>query len=283
MKSLKNMFFIFFVAIASFTLMGISKVNAALMGFTLQPPICNPNELDPGESAKCFLIGTASQAGPTHGFAIRLYTTDGLLFDDATVKSINGLTSQVILKASANSGGVTGNLKINGEDKPVTCNYDTNISIVDSSQTNKEAWMIEDGDDFRCVYFYSTNTEGVFTPTATAITDTEKSQIGQSNVSASLLLIGTVDVHLDEKISNASGCGELCVAAIEKSDANAYAVGADAAAPGYFCSEVHYDVGGVAGVPNTGAFASYAVLAAGVLVAISAIAIAKKHNKIYRV
>lgn len=283
MKSLKNMFFVFFVAIASFTLLGISKVNAALMNFKLQPPICNPNELDAGESAKCFLVGTANQAGPSHGFAIRLYTTDGLLFDDATVKSINGLTSQIILTASANSSAITGNLKINGQDTPVTCNYDTRISIEDSSQKNKDAWMIEDGDDFRCIYFYSTNTEGVFTPSATAITEAEKTQMGQSNVSSSLLLIGTVDVHLDENISNASGCGELCVAAIEKSDTGAYAVGADSAASGYYCSEIHYDVGGVAGVPNTGAFASYAVLAAGVLVAISAIAIAKKHNKIYKV
>ena len=36
-------------------------------------------------------------------------------------------------------------------------------------------------------------------------------------------------------------------------------------------------------IPKTGSFASYAVLAAGALIALSAITIAKKHNKFYRV
>ena len=36
-------------------------------------------------------------------------------------------------------------------------------------------------------------------------------------------------------------------------------------------------------VPKTGSFASYAVLAAGALIAISAITVAKKHNRFYKV
>ena len=36
-------------------------------------------------------------------------------------------------------------------------------------------------------------------------------------------------------------------------------------------------------LPKTGNFASYAVLAAGALIALSAITVAKKHNKFYRV
>ena len=48
----------------------------------------------------------------------------------------------------------------------------------------------------------------------------------------------------------------------------------------YVCQEVHYK-GGVN--PDTGTFASYALLVAGALIAIAAITLAKKNTKLYRV
>ena len=53
----------------------------------------------------------------------------------------------------------------------------------------------------------------------------------------------------------------------------------------YACAEVHYNETGT--LPGdgteTGAFASYALLVAGALVAISAITLAKKNNKFSRI
>lgn len=284
MKKAKNYLLLSIIAICSFAMAGMLRVNASNNGFKLyaNSPVCDPSTgLKPGDMTTCYIVGSVSSAdGTSHGFGVRAYTTDGLLFKDATVTNIDGQTSQLILDPNAQSAG-QGKINING-DVTVTCQYDKNINITNAKNQNmKDKWMIEDDDEFKCIYFYSTSETDAFKTSVAGPNDVVKKVLGTEG-SNLIMVIGTITAQIDPTITNKSDCGELCVSVVEAASKGDYTNIFDANGD-YACTEVHYEAGGVAGSPNTGAFASYAVLAAGVLVAISAIAIAKKHNKIYRV
>lgn len=116
-------------------------------------------------------------------------------------------------------------------------------------------------------------------------------------------VIGAYKVQITA--TTGSGCGQICVQTTEiKTDLDWTCVAAETSEtdpkrydgtdctdittsqPG--CTEVHYDLTSKAepepeDQPNSGAFASYTILAAGALIAISAITIAKKHNRISKI
>ena len=94
------------------------------------------------------------------------------------------------------------------------------------------------------------------------------------------MVIGKVIAHIDASLKDSS-CGELCVYAREAKDTSSYTMEGSET---YFCSEVHYTGDNTpASNVDTGAFTSYLLLAAGAVVAIGAVVLAKKNNKFYKV
>ena len=270
MKTIKNLLLVTFVSICSFLLVGVLDVSASI-GFANDTPVCSPNEnLKPGGKTTCYIRGKGSQSnGTVHGFVTRLYTTDGLIFDSVE-PYIDG-TNAVAYEASANS------------DKQETIKIDDNTSINFTCTFNAELkapkadWQIGEGDPYRCALFYSTTKDASITVKSGAPKADIQNLTGTGN---GMMVIGKVIAHIDENIDANSSCGELCVFTKEANGVTNYKM---EGSEDYFCTEVHYGPGQPPAGPPTGAFASYAILAAGALVAISAVAIAKKHNKIYRV
>lgn len=271
MKTLKNLLLVIFVSICSFLFVGVLDVSASI-GFANDTPVCSPNEnLKPGGKTTCYIRGKGNQSNSdgVHGFVTRLYTTDGLIFDSVEPYIEN--TSAVAYEASANS-----------EEKK-TINLDNSAKIEFTCTFNaalkapKADWQIGDGDPYRCALFYSNTSSGKITVNMGAPKKDIQNLTGTGN---GMMVIGKVIAHIDENVDANSSCGELCVFTKEANDTNSYKLeGSD----NYFCTEVHYTTGKPPAGPPTGAFASYAILAAGALIAVSAVAIAKKHNKIYRV
>lgn len=277
MKKSKYLFLTALFAICTFVLLGVGQVKAAYVGFTLQSPACDPNEgLLPGETSTCYIAGTSSQSGPAHGFIANVYTTDGLRYVKAyKYPSTSGNVDVLELEASAASSTKKGTLTYTSGSEEFTCRYDTNV------KAEKTAWQIEDGDDFRCVVWYSKG-ENFYNGVNNAPTDSIKELTGDGN---GMIVLGSIEVKVDDSIENQSSCGELCIAVKEMEESGNYA-SFDETLGTYKCTEVHYTAGSPAAAddqPDTGAFTSYLLLAAGAFVAISAVTIAKKHNKFYRV
>ena len=271
MKTIKNLLLVTFVSICSFLLVGVLDVSASI-GFANDTPECDPNtDLKPGGKTTCYLRGKGNQTngGGVHGFVTRLYTTDGLIFD--SVQPYIDNTSAVAFEASANSD----------ETKTIKIDESTNIEFTctfnPALKAPKADWQIGDGDPYRCALFYSNTKDGKILVSSGAPKSDIQNLTGTGN---GIMVIGKVIAHIDENIDANSSCGELCVFTKEANDTNSYKLeGSD----NYFCTEVHFTAGKPPAGPPTGAFASYAILAAGALIAVSAVAIAKKHNKIYRV
>lgn len=96
-------------------------------------------------------------------------------------------------------------------------------------------------------------------------------------------VIGWFNVKLAESAGTTQkDCGQICINPNFYASATSYTgvASGDSQNP---CAFI-YPVDTVTVTPsNTGSFASYAILAAGAFIAISAVAIAKKHNKFYKV
>ena len=272
MKTLKNLLLVIFVSVCSFLFVGVLDVSASI-GFANDTPVCSPNEnLKPGGKTTCYIRGKGNQSngGGVHGFVTRLYTTDGLIFD--SVQPYIDNTSAVAYEASANSDKQeTITLSDNSTTISFKCTFDATL------KAPKADWQIGQGDPYRCALFYSNTKEGKITVNNGAPKSDIQKLTGTGN---GIMVIGKVIAHIDENVDANSSCGELCVFTKEANDTSSYKLeGSD----DYFCTEVHYTTGKPPAGPPTGAFASYAILAAGALIAVSAVAIAKKHNKIYRV
>ncbi len=284
MKSIKKLLSILFVSISSFVLVGVMNVSAQV-GFSNSEPVCMPENVKPGEEVTCYLRGNgthttvASDAGngqedvqgKTHGFVVRLYTTDGLLFD--RVEPYINDTNAASLVASAQSQSSNETIKLDGDNDTIsfTCTFDSEI------KAPKAEWKIEEGDDYRCALFYSKTKTPVITVESAKPNDDIKAKTGEGN---GIMVIGKVIAHIDKNLKDSS-CGELCVYAREAKDTGSYTMEGSET---YFCSEVHYTGDGTpASNVETGAFTSYLLLAVGAAVAIGAVVLAKRNNKFYKV
>ena len=279
MKNYRNLFLLTVLSICSFLLVGVVTVNASV-GYANKKPVCDPADaaagLKPGDSTTCYVIGNASHASTdssVHGFMVRMYTTDGLIFD--SVQPYVAGTKAVSYVAAAASDQKNTITLDGGTNIEVTCKYDTQL------KAEIPDWQIntEKGDEFRCAFYYSSGTSNAFTPAAAKPGTDIQGLTGTDN---GLMVIGKVIAHIDQNAKNESRCGELCVFAKEAESTSSYA-NLNEGTGTYMCAEVHYTADSVATNTPTGAFVSYAILAAGALIAVSAVAIAKKHNKIYKV
>lgn len=285
MKSIKKLLSILFVSISSFVLVGVMNVSAQV-GFANGTPVCTPDNVKPGEEVTCYLTGKGNHTtvssegsgddadvdGRTHGFVTRLYTTDGLMFDRVE-PYIEG-TSAAALEATAQSASNKQDITLEGGEKiDFTCTYKGDL------KAPKADWKIEEGDDYRCALFYSKGKSPVVTVTLGAPPADIQDKTGTGN---GIMVIGKVITHIDKDLKDSS-CGELCVYSKEAKDTSSY-TNALEGSEDYVCAEVHYTGDGTpASNVETGAFTSYLLLAAGAVVAIGAVVLAKKNNKFYKV
>jgi hypothetical protein len=284
MKKIKNMLLMSLLTICAVAIVGIDKVYAVpfQLGGTINL-VCEPDTITAGEGTDCYLVGrpNPTNGDAVHGYVTYAYTTEFLELNGATVNQNIPNTGAHFMEASSATGGLTatGNMPtgMNG----IVCNYDS---------------AIEGGLDFGCAIFYTIKgAAAAFTPTSIT-TGNDKNTVPNGDTTYGV--IGSYQVSLSAAAEGES-CGELCVKAWvipgesdyphtescqadgktatggSCTDVTTSQTGAD-----YICSEVHYR-GGVN--PETGTFASYALLVAGALIAIAAITLAKKNTKLYRV
>ena len=288
MKKLKNMLLTSLLAICAITIVGIDKVHAeAFQIGSTASIICEPDRISAGEGTDCYLVGKPDPSSGNYsvnGYVTYAYTTKYLELNGARANSNIPNTSAHFMDPSSATGGLTISGNMPSGMSGLVCEYDR---------------ALEGGLDFGCAIFYThSGKENAFTPASiTANNDAAIVPNGDTTYG----VIGSYQVSVSSE-AEGEECGELCVKAWvvpgdtdyahvkncqtdgKKADGSSCtgvtAVQTVSGNNNYICREVHY-VGGVN--PDTGTFASYALLVAGALIAVAAIALAKKNTKLYRV
>ncbi len=278
MKKVKKFLLMTVLSVCSFAFVGI--VNAEL--FTISGSvnlICEPNAIEAGGQSECYVIGKpdpATETASVNGYVVQSYTTKNLTLQ--TAKANENVT---------NSAAVFTHATAQNTNKPFASTADAPKSlqdftcIYDSAASGKR--------DFGCAVYYtkSSVTSNAFTPAA--MKRNAGAVIPAQQVASGYGVLGSIIVKLSEDATN-NECGELCVKVWRIDSSDKYDKTLTASVddrdnmPEYFCKEIHLKGTPVQpGTPETGAFASYAILAAGALIAISAVAMAKKNNKFNRI
>lgn len=286
MKKTKNIIFMSILSICSFILIGMNEVKA--FDVSWNDVVCDPSSIVSGQTADCYIIGTVNNNREPypHGYIAYAYTTDQLLLQGASINS--GIANADVAFAKSESTTVPGTLagsNMPAEVSQFKCLYDSNVPS---------------GSDFGCAVFYTTGGTGnAFKP---LMTNHSTILGGKYNGSA---ILGAFKVKLADDATG-STCGQICVKVWKVPNKAAYAdhIGCQTSSTTstgedcggntqietptgnnfYRCKEVHRTGTPTAGEQvESGAFASYSVLIAGALVAISAITIAKKNKKIYKI
>lgn len=278
MKKFKKLFMLSILAISTFILCGMTTVKAAGFSLSNTDIVCDPANVEKGGRSTCYIIGVPSEdaTASVNGYINYIYTTKYLKLVGTQYLVTN--SNSTLADATSATAQITPQDDMPDELKSFSCAYDTNISS--SIQVSS----------FGCGIFYTKNsvTQNAFTPSTIKNTGI-KSGILQDRYGT----IGAILVGLDE---NATGneCGEVCVKVWRVPEKENYAdytscgndgtnannCGSDTQLQ-YKCKEIHYKEDGT--FAETGAFASYALLVACALIAISAITLAKKNNKFSRI
>lgn len=288
MKNLKKLFLMATMAVSSLLLVGVTTVKAeGIFSLEDQKLVCDPSTLEAGGTADCYVIGVPSAQGDVNGFVVKAYTTKYLRLVGS--KQILANTGAAWAgQVSSASTGKTFEMIATMPQKLSEFKCDYNTDAIDSGDVNSV-------EDFGCAAFYTRTDSSV----TNAFNKTTMLQHGLTTdkVAAHYGVIGAITVELDEAVKG-NDCGKICVqiwkvpVAEEYPNYNNCATRAENPVEGcgadnmqYACAEVHYNETGT--LPGdgteTGAFASYALLVAGALVAISAITLAKKNNKFSRI
>lgn len=289
MKKIKNILLMSVFSICSLAF--ASVVNATSFNLNNTNLYCTPESISAGETASCYLIGTAQNAEASYsvnGFVVQAYTTQDLKILNATKNSnINGSAAVYTPLGSVSTAKPF-------SDKPILKDFICNFSAS------------ADATDSGCAIFYSgdaVNSPNVYT--GTSIFNNAASILSKTDY-ATYGIVGIINVEVSDTATGEK-CGELCVAVWEIGNAKDYANykecasatgktdSCDGATPirttgvnNYKCKELHLKATPAPVVepdepPKTGAFASYAILAAGALIAISAIAMAKKNTRFNKI
>lgn len=277
---------IFAVCATTFT----SRVFAADFSLNNVALVCNPASVEAGQSTDCYIIGIPSgDTGSLHGFVAQAFTTKDLRLEGAAKKDgISGATSAFTKASAASSTEGTTELTVNNEKIQFRCS-------ISSEGSTKGAV------DYGCAVYYSTGTTDAFTKASITsnlsqsvqevLPDTNKSAYGT---------IGSLKVSLDEN-STAKDCGEVCLQVWNIENKSQYSNYQTCTDPenkdqcggeqssmlngnNLFCEELHMlPIEDYGNPPATGSFVSYAVLIAGALIAISAVAMAKKNTRFNKI
>ena len=246
-----------------FVIAGVTNVKADA-SFKNASVVCVPDEIDFGETSKCYVIGQL-----TDGNMYAAYTE--AMASQLTIKDVGTRQDINAYRFGTNSPSPTMTSQM------YTCNQST-------AEVNGFKPL-------GCAAFESK---------AQATPNIKSSISFDSSSYTGFTEIGYYEVALADTATK-NNCGVLCIQVqyaltykAKTTDAeditfNATAGGSSTAQkynmPSYACSEISPKISGTVEEENepTGSFASYTVLIAGACIAIAAIAIASKHNKIYKV
>lgn len=307
MKKSKNIILMAILVLSIFVFAG--KVEAGKMSFTNQQIICEPNSLEAGESAKCYLVGKVEGQEPLtafNGFVGVVYTSDDLVLTgvatdvpDATALLLDNGTS-VTATDAPNNKYVTGESNTNVYQCALNWYNLSDTKLTATGASSAQAITNSTVNSQKCVVIFSNSgEEQKFT--AANIKSADKHATALSDpVIKTYAVLGVFEVKLDDSTAKKPGsrCGDICVKVWSVPAATYYTKVRDCQALAgdqtnetcpsggsdsvqQTCTEIHLK--GDAGSTETGAFASYAILAAGAFIAISAVAIAKKNNKLYKI
>lgn len=253
-KSMKALFVL--MVLSLFSIIGINtvKADASVTNINI---VCEPREIEKGDVSLCYIIGKvtndASTGAGVHGLLTKVTTSH---LDIKSFKAGNG-SSAFVAEKHTNGQQYTSATPASG----VTC----------STQ----------GEECYGFFTVGTNTPGQFknTTTGTGVSSIDSQYTGYTN-------FGYFEVQLDDT-ATVTECGRLCLFADYAATAADYGKNVHVTTE-EVCEEISPKVTGTAtpvkpDTPETGSFVSIAVLVAGALIAIGAIAIAKKNNKIYKV
>ena len=268
----KNKIAILVLGLFVFCLIGIGKVSALTNSFQV---VCAPEALEIGQKSKCYIIANLNNNDAIYGVYSRAVTRD------LTVKTVG--TNQTGVDAGLIYAG-----QKSGKGKNGLFSCDTALAVDLKNAAGKTIAELGYKDPKQCAYFESSTTEP-------KIVKGYKSTTISSKVSAmgtGYTEVGYYEVELDST-ATANNCGTLCVDIwyLEKYSATTTSIpkstGNESQAKTYFpastvCGEVTTIVKPKENT-DTGNFASYTVLIAGACIAIAAIAIASKNNKLYKV
>ena len=261
-------------------------VSAKGLTITSQQLICDPQSIEAGGNADCYIIGSADNATDvSHGIIVQFYTTDKLSVTGAKVNDkIKASAGALIKRPQDQTTGNGGSLDAVDGVKNFSCD----LKIDRTGETR----------DAGCIVFYTAGTaNAVFTRAnlgkPTTLTKSLSDRIPDEST---LVVLGNMTVKLD-KDNQAEACGNVCwqTWTIPTADDYARYATCQAATPGTpgcgetptsvtpkECEELHMKTGNPENT-ITGSFVSYTILAAGILLAISAVAIAKKNNKLQKI
>lgn len=288
MRKFKNMFLTMTLFACTLFMCGMINAKAAfnLSGINV---VCDPKAIEAGGRADCWIVGATTpgaDAETQHGYVVHTFTTKSLKLVGA-VPNDNIVNTDFGFTVTSSGNNSQGDLQLKISDIP---DAEKTFKCTNDSST---AQAKDPAVDYGCAVFYSTAKDTkAFTPTSIK----NNFDYEGKGVPNQLGVIGAIRVELDKDYTGHE-CGEICVKVFNIEEASQYSkyktCASDAGDPtcngvgvigdSYFCQELTMQGSTTEPDVETGAFASYTVLIAGALIAISAIAMAKKNNKFSRI
>ena len=288
MKKLNKLVLMAIVGLSSL-FVGAQVFAAGAFDMKSQELICDPEAIDPGGKADCYIIGHEMEASHvSHGVIVQFYTSDKLSIDGVAVVS-EKIASSTGAHIFRNGDPTTAGSSLNAVDG--VKNFSCTVAILPAGDVR----------DSGCAVFYTAGTDatatGKFTRgNLTIPTSATKELADRFGSDEDLVVLGKLVVKLDAD-NQVEDCGEICWKTWSVPTANLYEKYVHCSEAGSSdpdcgdtpipsseeeCQDLKMNVG----TPEntiTGSFVSYTILAAGILLAISAVAIAKKNNRLQKI
>ena len=306
MKKYKSFILMTVFTICSLLVAGVVKAEDLPLKFNNQQIVCTPDHIEKGETSTCYYFGgIASGNLAVNGFVSELYTSDDLLLVKMEAEASSYAEATLVRPGkSAADSGVTKNNYVLGTEGHAgfSCDmtwFDLSETKLTASGANSDTQLIttDTVKDSSCGVYYSAGDTAVFTAAVLKSADKHPDAFPDETKRKDFVILGKYVVKLsdDSSVEPGSRCGNLCIKTwaipdgVYYSDAKKCQAGegegcspTNATPPTKACTEIHLKAKGGEQTP-TGAFASYAILAAAAFIAISAVAIAKKNNKLYKI
>jgi len=301
MKKTKNLLLVAVLFVSVFVFAGMVKA-ADPWGFQEAWLVCNPEAVEPNEDTTCYYFGKVSgtTTTPNAGFYTKMYTTDKLTIEE--VHPNKNLSNALGLFVKTSGSQAASIPSFNAETMPaglqkfkceVETEKDTNsrgCGVFYTKKGSENAYSID------LMKSYDKLTDNDITASSYDVTKTA--------------VLGDIVLHLEK--NDVDKCGNICISSYAVAVADDWSHGDCSAHTGtsewdgsscvgddvnitqhtqphhlpdgneYDCFELEMKVKETQNT-ETGAFVSYAILAAGALIAISAVTIAKKHNRLQKI
>jgi len=264
-----------------FFMVGVYAVSASTFNLSNAAIKCDPSSLEKGGTALCYYVGIPTVAdGVNAGFIMHAYSTSYLEIESLELNDnvTDGGSYWVGTKSS--TGSYTSGTAPSGS--TFACQFsddDKNTFTTQSAVTNGCGLLYASTTN----QFKATSGSALYSIPSTITSTTFKAYFETGGEYNGYMNLGYLKVKLSEDIpDNVSKCGSICARAWGISSLTDYGTGNQ-----YECEELHQTSTPAQNFEEenteTGAFVSYALLAAGALIAVSAVAIAKKHSKIQKI